>query len=105
MSSITRNPRLVTLNVYDLHGTGGAFADLVAGATGGGGAYHGGIEVYFLEWSYGRSFFSIMVRPGVNVIGVLAIGASRRESSLSENLLESFLREILGTRKDLRFFS
>lgn len=47
-----RSPRLVTFNVYDLHGAG-FFNYFTSAVAPGSGAYHGGIEVYFLEWSYG----------------------------------------------------
>jgi len=58
---VERHPRLVTLNVYDLDFFNNF--NFLADALGGSGAFHGGIECYFLEWSYGYAQGASGVHP------------------------------------------
>lgn len=44
-------PSQVALSIYELHGS--SALNLLTRAANMGGAYHVGVEVYFLEWSFG----------------------------------------------------
>lgn len=60
----------VALSVYELHGTGAI--NYLTSATGMGGAYHVGVEVYGLEWSFGGADVGTgiyMVHPQQSTLG------------------------------------
>jgi hypothetical protein len=62
----------VALSVYELHGA--AAINLLTSASGFGGAYHVGVEVYGLEWSFGGSDVGTgvyMVHIGTSTLGNL----------------------------------
>lgn len=63
-------PAEVSLNIYDLHGTSAINA--VTKPIGLGGAFHIGLEVYWLEWSFGwtpQGTGVHVVRPGTSWLG------------------------------------
>merc|ERR1712012_516262 len=68
----------VALSVYELHGA--EVLNAVTEFVGLGGAYHIGLEVYWLEWSYGRS----NAGTGVHVVprGKSTMGTFKERVSL-----------------------
>jgi len=83
----------VALSVYELHGTGAI--NYLTAATGIGGAYHVGVEVYGLEWSFGATDVGTgiyMVHPQQSTLGTFyeRIPLGKTKISPQQNL------EILG---------
>lgn len=91
-----RKPSVVSLNVYDLHGaaTGNA---VLARAGFAGGAFHAGVEVFFLEWSFGyleRGTGVVPVVPGKSCLGTLKQKVMLGPAQLHD--VEAFIRLLEG---------
>lgn len=96
----------VALSIYELHGT--SALNLLTRAADMGGAYHVGVEVYFLEWSFGwceEGSGVYMVFPGQSTLGTfrerVPLGRTPLTPQEVFRILDMMRQELLGSKYDL----
>ncbi|CAE7398774.1 DESI2 [Symbiodinium sp. KB8] len=96
----------VALSIYELHGT--SALNLLTRAADMGGAYHVGVEVYWLEWSFGwceEGSGVYMVFPGQSTLGTFRERVPLGRTPLSPDevfrVLDKMRQELPGSNYDL----
>mmetsp|Transcript_85616 Transcript_85616/g.163777 ORF Transcript_85616/g.163777 Transcript_85616/m.163777 type:complete len:438 (-) Transcript_85616:12-1325(-) len=96
----------VALSVYELHGTSGI--NFITSSAGMGGAYHVGVEVYGLEWSFGfadEGTGVYMVHVGTSTLGNfhsrVLLGRTRKTPEEVLDILDDFRSRWRGTQYNL----
>lgn len=96
----------VALSIYELHGT--SALNLLTRAADMGGAYHVGVEVYWLEWSFGwceEGSGVYMVFPGQSTLGTFRERVPLGRTPLSPDevfrVLDKTRQELPGSNYDL----
>lgn len=96
----------VALSIYELHGT--SALNLLTRAADMGGAYHVGVEVYFLEWSFGwceEGSGVYMVFPGQSTLGTfrerVPLGRTPLTPQEVFRILDMMRQELPGSKYDL----
>jgi len=96
----------VALSIYELHGT--SALNLLTRAADMGGAYHVGVEVYWLEWSFGwceEGSGVYMVFPGQSTLGTfrerVPLGRTPLTPQEVFRILDKMRQELPGSNYDL----